>query len=278
MSTAYSIIYETCDALWNVLAPIYLKYPTEEDWLRISKEFEDLLHLPHCCGALDGKHVEIVAPKHSGSMYYNYLNYFSTCLLALSDARKNFIYVDIGAYGSQSDGGVLFNSTFGQRLDTNNLQLPPPDFLPHTTQPFPFFIIGDAAFPLHENILTPYPKNCQKEEEVNYNDEHSSVRKVIENIFAILVKRWQILSGPISADPENVDRIVRATVVLHNFVKSFDDVGSARYMRAEREDKVSTNQGLLSFYESGLVYDTSNASSKAHMARDIYASYLNNIN
>ena len=148
ISTAYYIIGETCDALWEVLQPIYLQCPKTEDWLKISDQFKQKLNFPHCVGAMDGKLIEIFAPSRSGSVYFNYSRFFSTNLLAICDALKNFVYVDIGSFGQQTDGGVLFNSTFGRRLDTNRLNFPPPEPLPGTSTSFPYFVIADSAFPL----------------------------------------------------------------------------------------------------------------------------------
>lgn len=45
---------------------------TEEEWLHIAHQFEVKWNFPNCIGALDGKHINIKAPKHSGSLYYNY--------------------------------------------------------------------------------------------------------------------------------------------------------------------------------------------------------------
>lgn len=276
ISTAFNIICETCEALWDVLTPVYLKFPEEEDWLKIAADFRDKLNFPNCVGAVDGKQIEIVAPNRSGSMYYNYLKYFSTILLAICDAHKNFVYVDIGAFGTQSDGGVLFHSTLGQRSDKNQLNFPPPMPLPHTNTPFPFFVIGDSAFPLTEHLFTPYVGNHSdlSDIEVNFNEEQASVRKVIENAFAILVRRWQVFTGPIEMNPKNVDKIVKAAIVLHNYIKSFDDEASIRYMREDR-CKHATAQGLSSFYESGLQLEAVNSNEYAHAARDVYANYLN---
>ncbi|KAG4073459.1 hypothetical protein HA402_000683 [Bradysia odoriphaga] len=278
ISTAYYIIGETCDALWDVLQPIYLKFPEKNDWIRIESQFREKLNLPNCAGAMDGKLIEIFAPNRSGSLYFNYNKFFSENLLAVCDALKNFIYVDIGSYGQQTDGGVLFNSTFGKRLDLQKLDFPPPTPLPHTTVPFPFFIIADSAFPLKENLLTPYAGSqlTLSNAEINYNNEHSSVRKIIENTFGILVRRWQVFSGPIEMHPTNVDKIVKATVVLHNYIKSFDDPSAIRYMREDRFTYPAT-ESLRSFYEAGLNLQAANGSDYASVVRDTYASYLMNV-
>lgn len=278
ISTAYYIIGETCDALWEVLQPIYLKYPEKEDWLRIETQFRDKLNLPNCVGAMDGKLIEIFAPSRTGSLYYNYSKYFSENLLAICDAVKSFIYVDIGSFGQQTDGGVLFNSTFGKRLDMKKLNFPPPAPLPHTSTPFPYFIIADSAFPLKENILTPYAGDHLKLSniEINFNNEQCSVRKIIENTFAILVRRWQVFTGPIEMHPSNVDKIVKAAIVLHNYIKSFDDTSAIRYMREDRFT-YPTTESLRSFYEKGLEVGEASESEYAHVIRDTYANYLANV-
>lgn len=278
VSTAYYIIRETCDALWDVLQPLYMKFPETQDWIDIEANFREKLNLPNCVGAVDGKLIEIFAPGRTGSIYFNYCKYFSTNLLAICDALKSFTYVDIGSYGQQTDGGVLFNSTFGKRLDMNKLNFPPPAPLPHTNTIFPFFVMGDSAFPLKENLLTPYAGDHLNlsDIEANFNEEHSSGRKIIENTFAILVRRWQIFSGPIEMHPINVEKILKATTVLHNYIKSFDDPASIRYMREDRFT-YPTTESLRSFYEAGLQLETATESEYAGVARDTYANYLMNI-
>lgn len=58
-STVSHIIRETCNCIWDSLNQIVLKQPSEEMWLVVAKEFEERWQLPHCVGAIDGKHVII---------------------------------------------------------------------------------------------------------------------------------------------------------------------------------------------------------------------------
>ena len=42
----------------------YLKAPSKkEEWLSISKDFEDIWNLPHGLDAMDGKHIRLQCPK-----------------------------------------------------------------------------------------------------------------------------------------------------------------------------------------------------------------------
>ena len=64
-TTVSKIVRETCEAIWKVLSPIYLLPPsTEQEWKQISNDFEEIWNLPHCIGAIDGKHIAIECPKN----------------------------------------------------------------------------------------------------------------------------------------------------------------------------------------------------------------------
>lgn len=83
-------------------------------------------------GAIDGKHVAIKAPANAGSTFYNYKCFHSIVLLAVGDANYRLIYVDVGANGRISDGGVFARSSLCHYLKNNLLQIPPASYLPNS--------------------------------------------------------------------------------------------------------------------------------------------------
>ena len=81
-----------------------------EEWNEVANGFKTKWTFPNFLGALDGKHIAIKAPEHSGSTFYNYKGFFSIVLLALLDTDYKFTFVDVGFNGRISDGGVLRES------------------------------------------------------------------------------------------------------------------------------------------------------------------------
>lgn len=160
VTTVKVIVEEVCDAIWKNLAPIVMSQPTEQMWRDIAKEFENIWHFPNCIGSLDGKHVTITFPIKAGSTFYNYKNEHSIILLALVDANYRFIMVDVGAYGRNSDGGIYQGSLMGKKFDRSQLNVTPNKPINQNTEPLPYTIVADAAFPLKTYLLKvkPYSK------------------------------------------------------------------------------------------------------------------------
>lgn len=193
-TTIREVVYSTCNAMWESLRPLVMPEPNEELWKGIERRFCEKWNFPNAVGALDGKHVVIEAPPNSGADFFCYKKSFSIVLMALVDADKKFIFVDVGAYGKNSDGSIFGNSELGKRLQNGTLQLPSSKPLPGTNVHLPHVIIGDEAFPLRTNIMRPYSRDDVhgKEEEKIYNYRLSRARNVVENAFGILVRRFRI--------------------------------------------------------------------------------------
>lgn len=144
---------------------------TTEEWLQISKDFENIWQFPHTLGALDGKHVRIIMPPNEGSTFYNYKGFHSIVLLALVDAHGKFTYIDVGSNGRASDGGIFEECNLKQLLDQKKLNIPEPIRLTGQLEKTPYFIISDDAFPLSNYLMKPYSRigNLSKEQEIfNY--------------------------------------------------------------------------------------------------------------
>ena len=214
------IIPETCNAIWEVLQPKYMPTPDEERWRQIAEDFYHHWQFPNCVGSIDGKHVTIQAPDNSGSQYFNYKKNHSIVLLAVADAQYNFVVVDIGAYGSQSDGSVFANSVLGSMVKQRLLPFPKNKELPGTRScALPYVLVGDEAFPLLPNLMRPFPSDSLTDEKRIYNYRLSRARRVVENSFGILASRFRCFRRSLIMKPSNAVKVVKASVVLHNFLR-----------------------------------------------------------
>jgi len=101
ITMAARIVWHICQALWWILVPVCMAQPTEENG-RLSKKILESVRR-----AKDGKHVGVIVPADSGSLFYNFKNYFSVVLLGICDSKYCFTFVDIGSYGKSSDSSIL---------------------------------------------------------------------------------------------------------------------------------------------------------------------------
>lgn len=240
-STIRTIVKEVCEAIWKHFGPIVLPQPTEVMWKKVANDFKRFWNFPNCIGALDGKHVNIKCPINGGSDYWNYKGQNSIVLLALVDAHYKFIVVDVGSYGRNSDGGIFEKSTLGKLLDQKKLNIPEDQPLMPGSEPLPYVIVGDEAFPLKHYLLRPYNKNALLNNESNkiFNYRLSRARRIVENAFGILRARWRVFQGPIQVQPEMVDKIVLAACCLHNYL------GTTFELQDEISTEPTTQRSLI---------------------------------
>ncbi|XP_050064147.1 uncharacterized protein LOC126552987 [Aphis gossypii] len=200
-STVQSIVLEVCSAIISKLKEEYLSILSEEDWKRIAKEFWDIWISPIA---------RCIRRK-------------TRVLLALVDAQYKFLAVDIGAYGKNSDGGILSNSNLGKSLERNKLNIPNDQYLSDTNEKLPLVIIGDEGFPLKKIFIKSLPRTAnvlKDQKKKNFNDRLSRARKVVEDAFGQLAVKFRIYCRRLNALPRNADTIVMTTCILHNFIKT----------------------------------------------------------
>nr|CAI5837488.1 unnamed protein product [Callosobruchus analis] len=266
------IIPETCDAIYKVLLKDYFKFPqSEEEWKNIAKRFEERWNFPHCLGAIDGKHIDIIPPSGSGSYFYNYKGRHSMVLLAVVDARYQFIMCDFGVNGRISDGGVLQNTTFYEKLQNKQLHIPSA-----------YVFVADDAFALRIDTMKPFRQaDLNSKERKIYNYRVSRARRIVENAFGILASRFRIYKTQINIEPKSIEAVVMASCALHNFLMS---LSSNSYTSVECFDHENIEDGTimpgLSAHDSSMepLYrrNSGNNSTSAKNVREQFVHYFNN--
>ena len=187
--------------------------------------------------------------------------------MAVADANYNFVAVDVGAYGRQSDGNVFANSVFGKMLKRQELLLPSDESLPGCTAPrLPYVFVADEAFPLMENLMRPFSGTGLSRDKTIFNYRLSRARRVVENAFGILATRCRCFHRSLMQKCDHVDAIVKAGVILHNFLQRETE---SLIGEASRDLQGATSQ-LTSFSRMGR-----NNCNWATQVRDMHSAYFN---
>jgi hypothetical protein len=103
--------------------------------------------------------------------------------MAIVDHDYCFRYMNAGANGRNSDGGVFRQCPIYQELENNML-------------PDGGFLVGDDAFPLKPFLLKPHSHRSLSYAEKVFNYRLSRARGIVENAFGILVSRFRIFQKP----------------------------------------------------------------------------------
>lgn len=244
----------------------YFQIPnSDEGWKAISDEFYRKWDFPNVIGCLDGKHIRMAAPENSGSYYYNYKGFHSIVLMALVDAKGNFIYIDVGSNGRISDGGVWRECTLSAKLEMNDLNIPPNACIPGTDFHLPLVILADDAFPLSRYIMKPYPMRNLDARKKTFNYRLSRARQVVESTFGLLVQRFRVLQIAIQLSPKKIESVVKASCVLHNWLNA---VSYFHNSHAIQDD-------ILHPYEQRPV---NSCCRDAKSIRDRFADFFSNVN
>ena len=129
-------------------------------------------------------------------------------LLALVDANYMYSLYNVWANRSSSDAGVFNQSTLWAALEDNTIGFPEPDPLPGDDRDFPYFIIGDDAFPLRNWLMKFYSRRSMtyKERVMNYRTSRSG--RVLKNVFGKLAQRCRCLLTTLALEPDNMIRVV----------------------------------------------------------------------
>lgn len=120
------IVKEVFDSIRKNML-VLMPSPTKETFKSTEIVFRERWNFPNAVGCLDGKHIRVRCPNKTGSLFYNYKNYFSIILFALTDANYKFMAIDVGSFGRGGDAGNFHllrlskNLVLGNVYETNSL-------------------------------------------------------------------------------------------------------------------------------------------------------------
>jgi hypothetical protein len=131
---------------------------------------------------------------------------------ALCDHSLRFRYVCVAAPGKTNDHKAFERCTALQTWLAS---------LPST-----YFVVGDNAYPLSNQLLTPF-KGRQKLDVYNssYNFYLSQLRIRVEMAFGRMTTKFRIMRHKMTCSLSTQSKIIHAVTRLHNFVIDVDGIG-----------------------------------------------------
>lgn len=185
----------------------YIKWPDLLEMDNSQQKFAEIAGLSGVIGAIDGCHIQISAPTKDAHSYINRKGYYSILLQGICDSSLKFIHIFTGICGSVHDSRV-WNMSDIKHLITEN------DYRYFKNY---YYLIGDAAYPLSNRMLTPYRDNGHLQQwQRIYNTKHSKTRVVIERAFGMLLGRFRKLKYVYAYNTEFIPLIILACCILHN--------------------------------------------------------------
>ncbi|XP_055904029.1 uncharacterized protein LOC129939876 [Eupeodes corollae] len=181
---------QLCKALWTNLQEKYLRLPLcESEWASKAEEFETQWHFPLCLGVLTRRHFKFKSPR-------------TVNLLALVDANSKFLHV---AIEKEEESVYLAQDTAPPAQSIGNNRV------------LPYVFISENGFDLDDHILTPfvYTDTIARRD---FNNRLKATAQVADLAFRLLVKRFKILSSQLSISQSNVEDVIKACCILHNFL------------------------------------------------------------
>jgi hypothetical protein len=161
----------------------------------------------HCVGAIDGLFIKTRQPTKAEvsnvrAYYSGHKRGFGLNMQAVCNSQCRFIAFACNTAGSTNDY-VAFRHSF---------------MYGHwPTLPEPYFYLGDCAYPLSPQCITPHIGSAVSAEDDAFNFFHSQLRITIERSFGIFVNVFGIFHSPLLFTIATSCSVVEACVRLHNF-------------------------------------------------------------
>jgi hypothetical protein len=210
MSTAHDCLTEFMDAMLAEINSIIKMPSTTDEFRQLADTFYQYKY-PNVVGAIDGTSINVIVPDAHRIDYFTRKFTTAVNLTAVCDASKIYWSVTVGYSGRCHDSHIFNSSSLAKDMFVNKVI------------PQQYHILGDAAYGLHVNVMSPYPGSDLPEWKQQHNDVHSSTRMAIERSFTDLKNRWLRLKT-MRCDLELANKIIATCCCLHNISLDFGDI------------------------------------------------------
>jgi hypothetical protein len=162
---------------------------------------------------VEGKHVQILGPKNSDSLFFNYRGTFSVVFLTLVDANYDIICADVGCQGHISDGEVFTHTIRCTTLEKNWLCIPVLWPLRGIINAIPFVSLLTMPLP-YQPVLWNHSLGSNQNQ---VPSQLSRAHRIVDNVVGILAVTCRVFLKPIFLSPVKVKIVVMTCIYLHNF-------------------------------------------------------------
>jgi len=236
---------------------------------RIAKNPKFAQYFTDCIGAIDGTHIDVFLPSSDQPRYRNRKHHLSQNVLAACNFDMQFSYILAGWEGSAHDTTVLRDAQYNHGFKT----------------PLKKYWLGDAGYSNSETVLVPYrgtryhlkeqrlAKTKPENSKELFNLRHASLRNVIERIFGLLKRKYQILQTPSEYSIDTQSRIILACTALHNWVRSIEGDTADILLKEDSLDKRPQDVQPVVEYPEGTITSKRMDAFRDQLAEKMWADY-----
>ncbi|XP_052788842.1 putative nuclease HARBI1 [Mya arenaria] len=185
-STVSRIISNVTDSMVDIyISSIFITWPNCVQQQEIMREFFTSAGFPNVIGAVDSSHIRIFMPK-DGHDFINRKNFASINVMAVSDSKGRFTFLDARWPGSSHDSFIYRASDLADHMDAMNRSWTDG------------ILIADIGV-----MMTPY-RVADTQQKISFNRAHSRTRVAVEMAFG----RWKHRFGILHGEEPDVDDVV----------------------------------------------------------------------
>lgn len=194
---------------------------TAKKWRNLATTF-DKWGFPNCMTAIVARHVEVVPPPEQEDLYCNEDGDPTMVLIAGVDGNFRFTWAEFGQCGQTEDEEMLVRSTFYDRWQKGELDLPKPRTWPekNCSRPIDYAFIGGHSFCMKPDMAVPmFNAWVEDPKEAMFNKRLYKALRPGNIAMELLFTRFKVFEKPIAMrNMVDITYLVLVACLLHNYL------------------------------------------------------------